>query len=392
MTRSETRALSGVTVLEVRSIGPGPLAGMLLADMGADVIRVDRPGAPQRGASDRVAPTHRGKRSVAIDLKTDKGRDLLLKLTERADVLIEGFRPGVMERLGVGPDECLRRNPKLVYGRITGWGQDGPLASAAGHDINYVALSGALDGMGSDPAGPPVPAVSYVGDFAGGTMFLLFGVLCALRVADRTGVGQVVDAAMVDGVAALSAPYHGLRADGKWHLGRGRNVIDGGAPYYHVYECSDGQFITNAAAEPEFYAQLRSALDLTDPVWDRQSDEDSWTVQSTRLADLFRMRTREQWCDLLEGTDACFAPGLSLEEAPHHPHNVARNTFTRVDDVVQPSPAPRLSRTPGAIDARPPLPGAHTREVLREQGFSDSRIDELMAEGAVVASRETAVK
>ncbi|WP_257890453.1 CaiB/BaiF CoA-transferase family protein [Rhodococcus sp. USK10] len=391
MTDTSPRALSGITVLEVRSIGPGPLAGMLLADMGADVIRIDRPGVPTRGASDHIAPTHRGKRSVSIDLKTDDGRELLLEMVEHADVLIEGNRPGVMERIGLGPVDCHRRNPRLVYGRMTGWGQDGPLASAAGHDINYIALSGALEGMGADPSGPPVPAVSYVGDFAGGTMFLLFGILCAVRVAERTGVGQVVDAAMVDGVAALSAPYHGLLADGKWKLGRGRNVIDGGAPYYHVYECRDGQFVTIASAEPQFYALLRSCLGLTEPLWDAQHDEEQWAVQEQRLADIFRTRTRDEWCSILEGTDVCFAPVLSLADAPRHPHNVARETFVSVGDVIQPAPAPRLSRTPGAIGGPPPVAGLHTREVLGELGIGTDRVNNLISTGAVaIAEHPTA--
>ncbi|PHV67127.1 CaiB/BaiF CoA transferase family protein [Williamsia muralis] len=383
MAAVDQRALSGVKVLELRSIGPGPLAGMLLADMGADVIRVDRPGAVPRGASDKVAPAHRGKRSVSIDLKSSAGRDLLLKMVEEADVLIEGSRPGVMERLGLGPSECLERNPRLVYGRMTGWGQDGPLASAAGHDINYVALSGALDGMGSDPAGPPVPAVSYVGDFGGGTMFLIFGVLCALRVAEQTGVGQVVDASMVDGVAALSAPYHGLLADNKWHLGRGRNVIDGGAPFYHAYKTGDDQYVTIASAEPQFYQLLRDTLGLTDPLWDAQHDEESWKVQQEELARIFRTKTRSEWCDLLEGTDVCFAPVLSLVEAPDHPHNVARGNFLTVGGVVQPAPAPRLSSTPGAVSGPPPAAGAHTREVLLQMGLTDGDIDELATAGAV---------
>ena len=371
--------------MEVAGIGPGPFAGMLLADAGADVVRVDRAdGGPGVAGTGPVDVVGRGRRSVAVDLKRPEGVEVVLRLAERSDVLFEGFRPGVAERLGIGPDTCLARNPALVYGRMTGWGQDGPLAHAAGHDIAYIALAGALHLVGR-PEEPPPPPVNVVGDYGGGGMLLAFGVLCAVLEARRTGRGQVVDAAIVDGTALLTALFHGLRADGRWSDARGAHLLDGGAPFYRSYECADGRYVAVGALEPKFSTDLLDRLGVAadDELRQRLYDPSAWPALGERLAGLFRTRTRDEWCTLLEGTDACFAPVLTLGEAPAHPHSTARGTFTEVAGVVQPAPAPRFSATPGAIAGPAPEPGAHTDDVLRECGFSDAEVADLRAAGAV---------
>ncbi len=377
--------LTGLRVVELAGIGPGPFTGMMLADAGADVVRVDRADARQGVAgSGPVDVVGRGRRSVAVDLKRPEGVELVLRLAERADVLFEGFRPGVAERLGVGPEPCLARNPALVYGRMTGWGQDGPLARAAGHDIAYIALAGALHLVGR-PEEPPPPPVNVVGDYGGGGMLLAFGIVCAVLEARRTGRGQVVDAAIVDGTALLTALFHGLRATGMWTDARGAHLLDGGAPFYRSYECADGRYVAVGALEPKFSNVLLDRLGIAaeDELRRRWYDPSAWPELRRRMADLFRTRTRDEWCALLEGTDACGAPVLTLGEAPGHPHNAARSTFTEVAGVVQPSPAPRFSETPSAISGPSPEPGRDTDEVLRECGYADEEVAELRATGAV---------
>jgi len=375
--------LSGLRVVEIAGIGPGPFAGMMLADAGADVIRVDRPdGAPMvSGPTDVVG---RGRRSISVDLKRRAGVEVVLRLAERAEVLFEGFRPGVAERLGIGPEACLTRNPALVYGRMTGWGQDGPLAQAAGHDIAYIALAGALHLIGR-PDAPPPPPVNIVGDYGGGGMLLAFGIVCAVLEARRTGRGQVVDAAVVDGTALLTALFHGLRAAGRWSEVREANLLDGGPPFYRSYECADGRYVAVGALEPRFSAELLDRLGVApdDDLRQRWYDPAAWPELRNLMADIFRKRTREEWSVLLEGTDACVAPVLSLGEAPGHPHNVARGTFTKVAGVVQPSPAPRFSATPSSICGAAPAAGQHADEILRECGYGDVDIADLRRDGAV---------
>jgi alpha-methylacyl-CoA racemase len=350
--------LKGLRVIEMAGIGPCPFAAMMLADMGAEVIRIDRkPDAKLMSAAPNPYPMlgtkydvmARGRRTLALDLKDPRARRVLLDLVAKADALVEGFRPGVMERLGLGPDACSERNPKLVVGRVTGWGQAGPLAQAAGHDLNYVALTGMLHAMG-DADRPPPPPLNLVGDFGGGGMMLAFGVVCAMLEARASGRGQVVDAAMTDGAALLGAMMSGLRAHGLWSGARGTNLLDGGAPFYATYACADGRFIAVGAIEPQFYAQLLALTGASDPAFARQWDRDGWPALKDKFAALFATRTRDAWCALLEGTDACFAPVLDMDEAPRHPHNAARATFVDVDGVTQPAPAPRFSRTPGQPD------------------------------------------
>ena len=374
--------LDGLRIIEVAGRGPGPFAGMLLADMGADVIRVDRPdGALRPEVPDqRLELVGRGRRSVVVDLKNPSGAEVVLRLVERADAIYEGYRPGVAERLGIGPEACLARNPRLVYGRATGWGQDGPLARAAGHDINYIALAGALEPIGREGAPPSIP-LNLVGDYAGGGMLLAFGLLCAVLEAGRSGRGQVVDAAMVDGASLLMTMFHGRRLNGTWRDVRGTNYIDGGAPFYEVYETKDGRYVSVGGIEPKFHRELFARMGVTDvPAPVRRED---WPALKVRLAEVFRTRTRQEWTDLLEGTDACFAPVLGLGEVADHPHHRARGSFVEVDGVRQPAPAPRFSRTAPCVSAPPPVPGEHTSDVLAECGFGPDELERLRESGAV---------
>jgi alpha-methylacyl-CoA racemase len=379
--------LAGYRVIELAGIGPGPFCAMMLADMGADVVRIDRaqsvrPGAdPSKPASDLL---NRGRRSVALDLKQPDGVDVLLKLIETADALIEGFRPGVTERLGVGPDVCLAHNPKLVYGRMTGWGQDGPYGPWAGHDINYIALAGALAHIGR--AGEaPVPPLNLVGDFGGGGMVLAYGIVCGLLERERSGQGQVIDAAMVDGAASLMTMFWTMRQTGGFDEShRGHGLLDTGAHFYDVYRCADGEYVSVGSIEPQFYAELLRLTDLADDTeFANQLDRSKWPALKERLAAVFATKTRAEWCDLMEHTDVCFAPVLTLSEAAEHPHNVARQTFVEVAGVRQPAPAPRFSRTEAAIERPPPHAGQDTREVLDEAGFAAADIDKLLETGAV---------
>jgi alpha-methylacyl-CoA racemase len=344
---SETRTsgpLAGFRIVEFSGIGPGPFACMLLADMGADVVTLDRIGA---GKNLKAIAT-RGRKIVELDLKDEGAIAQVLDLLEQADALIEGFRPGVMERLGLGPDTVLARNPKLVYGRMTGWGQEGPLAQAAGHDINYISLTGALAAIG--PAERPVPPLNLVGDFGGGALYLVVGVLAALLEAQKSGKGQVVDAAMCDGAASLLAMFFDMAAMGRWSEGRERNFLDGGAHFYGVYECACGHFVSIGSIEPQFYALLRQHAGLADdPAFDAQMDRKAWPVLREKLKEIFKSKTREDWCAIMEGTDICFAPVLTMTEAPKHPHMAARGVFVERHGVTQPAPAPRFSRTPSAI-------------------------------------------
>jgi alpha-methylacyl-CoA racemase len=381
--------LAGYRIIEIAGIGPGPFAAMMLADMGADVIRVDRAQAvrgpaPETPARDVLL---RGRRSVAIDLKHPDGVVTLLDLAEHADALIEGFRPGVMERLGVGPAECLARNPKLVYGRMTGWGQDGPYARAAGHDINYISLAGALAHFGR--AGQaPVPPLNMIGDFGGGGMFLAYGVVCALLEAQRSGAGQVIDAAMVDGSAVLMTMFWSMAQLGLFHEdARGTNLLDTGAHFYDVYRCADDEYISVGSIEPQFYAELLRLTGLEgDEQFAAQMDRSGWPALKERLAALFATKTRDEWCALMEHTDVCFAPVLRMSEAAKHPHNVERSTFVELDGMMQPAPAPRFDRTVVEV-ARPPAhPGQHTRDVLADWGIGAARIAALLEAGAVVHS------
>lgn len=379
--------LSGLRIVELAGRGPGPFAGMMLSDLGAEVVRVDRPGGDRhvQAPNPRLELVVRGRRSVLVDLKHPAGAEVVLRLADRADALFEGFRPGVVERLGIGPDVCLARNPRLVYGRATGWGQDGPLAPTAGHDINYIALAGALEPIGR-AGGPPVIPLNLLGDNAGG-MMLAFGLVCALLEARSTGRGQVVDAAMVDAASLLMTQFHGRRRNGTWHDERGTNYLDSGAPFYDVYQTSDGKYVSIGAIEPKFHRQLfrRIGLDpagLADPITSAD-----WPALRTRLTALFRTRTREEWTALLAGTDSCFAPVLGLAEVAQHPHHVARSAFVEVAGVPQPAPAPRFSRTPGAVAGPPPAPGDDSTEVLGDWGFSAAEIAKLTASGAVPPPR-----
>jgi alpha-methylacyl-CoA racemase len=374
--------LAGVRVLEFEALGPGPFCGMMLADMGADVLLVDRPSDPGLGLERRRAfdVMLRGRRSVTLDLKSRDGAAAALLLAHRADAVIEGFRPGVMERLGLGPDVVLAANPKLVYGRMTGWGQDGPLAPRAGHDINYIALSGVLNAIGR-AGGAPVPPLNLVGDFGGGGMLLAFGVACALCESQRTGRGQVVDAAMVEGSSLLAAMYSGMLHEATWTEVRGENALDSGAPWYDVYETSDGRFVAIGAIEAKFYAELLDRLSLAGERLPRQHDRNGWPELRRRFAAAFRSKSRDEWCRVFEGSDACFAPVLTFSEARAHPHNLARGGYVGVGGVEQPAPAPRFSRTPGDIGRPPPERGALGREALADWGFSRAEVDRLASLG-----------
>jgi alpha-methylacyl-CoA racemase len=363
--------LKGIKVVEIASTGPGPFCAMMLADMGAEVIRVDRKTA--KGAGSRYEVLNRGRRSIRIDLKHPEGVEAVLRLVAQADALIEGFRPGVMERLGLGPEACFERNPRLVYGRVTGWGQTGPLRHAAGHDINYIALSGALDAIGR--AGEkPVPPLNLVGDFGGGGMLLAFGVVCGILESRGSGQGQVVDAAMTDGAALQMAMIYGLKAAGKWSNQKGTNLLDGGAHFYDTYECADRRCVAVGSIEPQFYALLLEKMGLNDPAFRNQMDTKQWPNLKAQLAAFFKTKTRDEWCALLEGTDACVAPVLDLDEAPRHFHNAARQTFVEVESVVQPAPAPRFSRTQPIIQCPPSDAGENSDEALAEWGFSRADI------------------
>ena len=360
--------LSGARVVEFAGLGPGPFAAMLLADLGAEVIRIDRPG--DGGGSDpRAYILHRGRRSVALDLKQPEARSIALALVERADALIEGFRPGVMERLGLGPETCLERNPRLVFGRITGWGQEGPLAMTAGHDIDYIALSGAL-ACCARAGERPVPPVNFLGDFGGGGAFLALGIMAAMWEATRSGRGQVVDAAMVDGSAVITTMLYGLMAQGRWRDEAGSNFADTGSNSYEVYECADGRHVAVGALEGPFYAELLVGLGLVAGELPDRRDPGNWPALKATFAAVFRTRIRDEWAAVFTGTDACVAPVLSLTEAPEHSHNRARGTFVTQDGIVQPAPAPRFSRTAAALSRPPPRPGEHTDELLAELGCS----------------------
>jgi alpha-methylacyl-CoA racemase len=379
--------LSGYRVIEIAGIGPGPFAAMLLADMGAEVVRVERAGAVRGPLPDgpHFDVLQRGRRNVAIDLKQPDGVETLLTLVESADALIEGFRPGVMERLGVGPDVCAERNPRIVFGRMTGWGQEGPYAQAAGHDINYISLAGALAHFGR--AGEaPVPPLNMVGDFGGGGMFLAYGVVCGLLEAQRSGQGQVVDAAMVDGTAVLMSMFWAFKSLGMHDENRrGTNLLDTGAHFYDVYECRDGEYISVGSIEPQFYAELLRLTGLEgDAEFARQMDRADWPALKVRLAEVFAEKTRAEWCELMEATDVCFAPVLTMSEAAAHPHNVERATFVDIAGTVQPAPAPRFSRTAPEVSRPPAHAGQHTREVLADWGVPAERVDALLSSGAVV--------
>ncbi len=375
--------LSGIKVLEFEAIGPGPFCGMMLADMGADVLLVERPqdpglGVPRARWTDVMA---RGRRSITLDLKSAQGVEAAMQLADRADALIEGLRPGVMERMGLGPDVLLARNPKLVYGRMTGWGQEGPLAARAGHDINYIALTGVLHAIGR--AGEaPVPPLNLVGDFGGGGMLLSFGIACGLLEARNSGKGQVVDAAMVDGASTLAAMFSGMMAAKRWTETRGDNVLDTGAPWYDAYETKDGKYVAIGSIEPKFYAELLERLGLAGETLPQQLDRAGWPVLRAKFAATFKSRTRDEWVAAFEGSDACFAPVLTFSEARADAHNVARGTFVDVAGISQPGPAPRFSRTPGAIRGGPPERGQHGRAALADWGFSAQQIDGLAKLGA----------
>jgi alpha-methylacyl-CoA racemase len=373
-----------VKVVELVGIGPGPFAAMLLADMGADVVRVHRKESVERGVDPGGVPVlDRNRRSVGVDLKHADGVETLLRLVEGADALLEGFRPGVTERLGVGPDDCLARNPRLVYGRMTGWGQDGPMASAAGHDINYISLAGALAHFGREGQ-KPTPPINLVGDFGGGGMFLAFGIVCGILEARSSGKGQVVDAAMVDGSAILMSMIWGFRVLGAIdEERRGTNVLDTGAPFYDTYECADGKFISLGSLEPQFYAELLRQIGLADEDLPEQMDRDGWPTLRARFTEVFKAKTRDEWCEIMEGGDACFAPVLTMTEASQHPHIRARGTVVEHDGVLQPAPAPRFSRTKPVIERPPAKPGEHTDEVLADWGFTGDEIKKLRDAGAV---------
>jgi len=370
--------LTGIRLIEFAGIGPGPFCGMLLSDLGAEIVRIDRPGSVGGQPFD---VTKRGRRSVTLDLKRPESIAICLRLIERADGLFEGFRPGVMERLGLGPDIALTRNPKLVYGRMTGWGQDGPLAQAAGHDINYIALSGALHAIG--PGDAPVPPLNIVGDFGGGALYLAMGLLAGILHARQSGQGQVVDCAITDGAASLMAVFYGAHSAGRWQDARAANLLDGGAHFYNTYRCADGKFVSIGSIEPQFYALLLDKVGIDDPLFQQQLQRENWPELRKRLAHMIEQRTQREWCTLLEGSDACFAPVLGLADAPRHPHHQARKSLVDIDGIVQPAPAPRFSKTPGQIQSPPPAIGAHNREALADWGFSGVELDQLHADGLI---------
>lgn len=370
--------LSGLRVIEIAGIGPGPFCGMMLADMGAEVIAVDRVGT----ALDRpeLDCSRRGKRALALNLKSEEGRAALLKLVENADALFEGFRPGVMEKLGIGPEDCLALNPRLVYGRMTGWGQSGPLSGAAGHDINYISLTGALHAVGH-AGDKPVPPLNLVGDFGGGGMMLAFGMVCALLEARSSGRGQVIDAAMTDGSATLMAAFHSAHARGTHRLERGVNRLDSGAHFYNTYETRDGKYISVGSIEPQFYALLLETVGLPRDEFADQLDQSKWPALQERLTEVFKGKTRDQWCALMEGTDICFAPVLDLQEAREHPHNAARGTYVTVGDMQQPAPTPRFSRSGVEVAFPGRAAGTDSDTVLSELGYDPQAIARMRQAG-----------
>ena len=374
--------LEGLKLLEISGIGPGPYCAMVLADMGAEVIRIVRPGPDPFVSNPAGDLLSRGRRSLGLDLKHPDGVATLLRLVERADGLFEGFRPGVMERLGLGPEVCLDRNPRLVYGRMTGFGQDGPLAQAAGHDINYIALAGVLAHIGRRDQ-PPTPPINLIGDFGGGGLLLAFGMVCALLERVRSERGQVVDAAMVDGAAALMTIFHAAQQSGFWSDARGDNMLDGGAPFYDAYETKDGRYVSIGSIEPRFYAELLERTGLDAEELPAQMDRAGWDRVRDRLTTIFKSKTRDEWCALLEGSDVCFAPVLTMAEAREHPHNRARGLFVEVEGVAQPRPAPRFSRTDSTVQRPPSRGAAHTDELLSEWGFEASEIERLRDAKAV---------
>ena len=372
--------LKGLQIIEMAGIGPAPFCGMVLSDLGANVIRIDR--VTSAGSVSRQEASNRGKKSIAVDLKTTKGIEVVLNLVEASDALFEGFRPGVMEKLGLGPDVCLQKNKKIVFGRMTGWGQEGPLAFAAGHDINYISLSGVLATIGR-PGAPPVPPLNLIGDYGGGGMLLALGLVAALFETKSSGKGQVIDAAMVDGSALLMTMIYTMRGMGLWKDSLGSNFLDGGAHFYDTYECKDGKYISIASIEPKFYQLLREITPLEDSIFDDQLSRESWPEQKKALKEIFLKKIQEEWCDLMEGTDICFAPVLNMAEAPEHPHNKARGTFIELEGIVQPAPAPRFSRTVPEVYPAPAYVGEHTEEVLKSIGMQDSDIEDLKASGEV---------
>ncbi len=376
--------LKGVKIIEMAGIGPAPMCAMLLADMGAEVLRVDRIGASDLGlgGDPRYELLNRGRRSVAIDVKTPEGRDAVLRLVAGAEGLIEGFRPGVMERLGLGPEACLAHNPQLVFGRMTGWGQEGPIAHAAGHDINYIALTGALHAIGAKN-GAPLHPLNLVGDFGGGALYLAFGMVCGILEARSSLQGQIVDAAMTDGAASLMTMFYGMLAAGTWNDRRASNRVDGGSHFYRVYETKDGQYVAIGSIEAKFYAELLRLTGLAERTLPAQNETERWSEMAQELEAVFKTRTRDEWCEIMEGTDVCFAPVLSMTEAPDHPQIRARDTFVEHDGVVQPAPAPRFSRTVESIQSPPPAPGEHTDEGLHDWGFSPEEIGQLRQAGAI---------
>ena len=372
--------LKGLKIIEMAGIGPGPFCGMVLADLGAEIIRVDRASAI--GTGSKQEPSNRGKKSIAVDLKAKEGVEVVLKLVETADAIFEGFRPGVMERLGIGPDVCLARNERIVFGRMTGWGQKGPLANAAGHDINYISLSGALAAIGR-PGSPPVPPLNLIGDFGGGGMLLALGLVAALLETKGSKKGQVVDAAMTDGSALLMTMIYSMQSSGMWKTTMGSNLLDGGSHFYDTYECKDGKFISIGSIEPQFYALLCQIAQLDEKVFAKQMSRDLWPEQKEEIKKIFLKKTRDEWCELMEGTDVCFAPVLDMSEAPQHPHNKERKTFIDLEGVTQPAPAPRFSRTEPEVVSSPSIVGEHTNEVLSSIGLSEEDISSLKTSGAV---------
>ena len=372
--------LKGLKIIEMAGIGPGPFCGMVLADFGAEIIRVDRASAI--GTGSKQEPSNRGKKSIAVDLKAKEGVEVVLKLVETADAIFEGFRPGVMERLGIGPEVCLARNDRIVFGRMTGWGQEGPLANAAGHDINYISLSGALAAIGR-PGSPPVPPLNLIGDFGGGGMLLALGLVAALLESKESKKGQVVDAAMTDGSALLMTMIYSMQSSGMWKTTMGSNLLDGGSHFYDTYECKDGKFISIGSIEPQFYALLCQIAELDEKVFSKQMSRDLWPEQKEEIKKIFLKKTRDEWCELMEGTDVCFAPVLDMSEAPQHPHNKERKTFIDLEGVTQPAPAPRFSRTEPEVVSSPSIVGEHTNEVLSSIGLSEEDISTLKTSGAV---------